>query len=83
MGAMKAWAMDQMKTRIVAGKRITLSLTEFEGLDPECGGKWLLMCESHGFILQDTNRRRLWAWSNSPEDWCEECRTDDRVTVSE
>ena len=80
MSAMKNWAMDQMKHRKVNGVRITLSLTEFEGLSVDDGGKWLLMCD-HGSILQDTNKRRLWKWSECPEDWCEECRTLDRVTV--
>lgn len=62
---------------------MTLCLTEDEGLSVDDGGKWLLMCEDHGGILQDTNKRTLWAWAADPSDWCEECRINDRVTVAE
>jgi hypothetical protein len=61
---------------------VSICLTEEEGLCIEDGGKWLLMCDAHGFILQDTNHRRLWRWADEVSDWCEECRINDRVTVS-
>ncbi len=77
VSAMKNWAMDQMKSRVVNGKRITISLTEFEGLNPDDGGKWVLMCETHSFIIQDTNKRRLWAWSTEPQSWCEDCQAEE------
>jgi len=65
------------------GVTVTICLTEDEGLCIEDGGKWLLMCETHGGIVQDTNYRRLWAWAAFPADWCEECRINDRVTIAE
>lgn len=61
---------------------VTICLTEEEGLDIKDGGKWLLMCEDHGFIVQDTNMRRLWGAADEVSDWCEMCRINDRVTVS-
>ena len=60
---------------------VTICLTEDEGLDVLDGGKWLLICETHSSIVQDTNHRRLWAWADRSEDWCESCRINDRVTV--
>jgi len=61
---------------------VTICLTEDEGLSIDDGGKWLLMCDDHGFILQDTNKRRLWGHADEVSDWCEECRINDRVTVA-
>jgi len=66
---------NKMKTKQVGDLKVTLCLTEEEGLCVEDGGKWLLMCETHGGIVQDTNKSRLWAWASTPEEWCEECRS--------
>ena len=60
---------------------VTICLTEDEGLCIDDGGKWLLMCEDHGGIIQDTNHRRLWGHANDVDDWCEYCRINSRVTV--
>jgi hypothetical protein len=60
----------------------SICLTEEEGLDINDGGKWLLMCDAHSFIVQDSNYRRLWSTADEVSDWCEECRINDRVTVS-
>ena len=60
---------------------VSICLTEEEGLDVLDGGKWLLICEAHSSIIQDTNHRRLWAHADEVSDWCEECRVNDRVTV--
>jgi hypothetical protein len=62
------------KSKKVGDVIVTLCLTEDEGLCIEDGGKWLLMCETHGGIVQDTNKTRLWANANEVSDWCEECR---------
>jgi len=72
------------KKVLVGDEYVTVSicLTEDEGLDINDGGKWLLMCEAHGFILQDTNHRRLWKWADAVEEFCDHCRANDRVTVS-
>ena len=61
---------------------VSICLTEDEGLDVNDGGKWLLICEAHTSIVQDSNYRRLWANADEVSDWCEECRSNDRVTVS-
>ncbi len=60
---------------------VTICLTEDEGLDINDGGKWLLICEDHSSIIQDTNKRRLWGSADEVSDWCEMCRINDRVTV--
>jgi hypothetical protein len=62
---------------------VTICLTEDEGLCVADGGKWLLICEEHSSIVQDTNKRRLWGSADEVADWCEECRINDRVTVAE
>jgi hypothetical protein len=60
---------------------VTICLTEDEGLDINDGGKWLLICEDHSSIIQDTNKRRLWGSADEVSDWCEMCRINDRVTI--
>lgn len=62
------------KSKKVKDVIVTLCLTEDEGLCVEDGGKWLLMCETHGGILQDTNKSRLWESADEVADWCAECR---------
>jgi hypothetical protein len=57
----------------IGNVKVTLCLTEDQGLCIEDGGKWLLMCETHGGIVQDTNKNRLWGWSNDPATWCYGC----------
>ena len=59
------------KTKIVGGVQVTLCLTEAEGLSVEDGGKWVLICEKHSSIIQDTNKRRLWSQVDEVSDWCE------------
>jgi hypothetical protein len=62
------------KTKLVGNVKVTLCLTEDEGLCVTDGGKWLLMCENHGGIIQDTNKSRLWGWASTPERFCDGCR---------
>ncbi len=69
------------QSKKIDGVTVTICLTEDEGLCIEDGGKWLLMCEEHGSIVQDSNYRRLWANADEVSDWCEECRINDRVTL--
>lgn len=62
------------KSKKVKDVIVTLCLTEDEGLDINDGGKWLLMCETHGGIVQDTNKTRLWKAADEVTDWCGECQ---------
>ena len=62
------------KSKMVGNVKVTLCLTEEEGLCVLDGGKWLLMCETHSGIVQDTNKTRLWRWAGIPEEWCDGCR---------
>jgi hypothetical protein len=65
---------NKMKSKQVGDVKVTLCLTEEEGLSIQDGGKWLLMCETHGGIVQGTNKNRLWGWSNMPTEWCDGCK---------
>ena len=66
--------MGTTKSKKVGDVIVTICLTEDEGLDVLDGGKWLLMCENHGGIIQDTNKSRLWGWASTPEQFCDGCR---------
>ena len=61
-------------TKIVSGAKITICLTNDQGLSIEDGGKWLLLCETHGYILQGKNKSRLWGWADQPEMFCAGCK---------
>jgi hypothetical protein len=60
-----------MKSKKVKGFTVTICSTESEGLCVDDGGKWVLMCEEHGFIIQSNNKNDLWAHANEVADWCE------------
>ena len=60
-----------MKFKIIKGFKIELDLTENFGCSNDCGGKWAMVCVNHGFIIQDTNKARLWSHANNVADWCE------------
>ena len=49
----------------------TLYHVDEVGLSAEDGGRWVLICDTHGHIIQDTNRRRLSQWKNHVIEWCE------------
>ena len=67
------------KSAKIDGVIVTLSLTEDEGLSVADGGKWVLVCETHGGIIQDTNKTRLWANRFDVTDWCEECQESRKI----
>ena len=60
-----------MKSKKVKGFTVTICSTESEGLCVDDGGKWVLMCEEHGSIIQSNNKNDLWAHANEVADWCE------------
>jgi len=62
------------KSAKIDGVIVTLCLTVDEGLSIADGGKWVLMCKTHGGIVQDTNKVRLWKNRFDVLDWCEECQ---------
>ena len=47
------------------------------GLSENDGGKWVLICDVHGHIIQDTNRRRLNGWKSHTIEWCEACMEEE------
>ena len=69
-------AKQMAKSIKVKNVTVTICLAVEEGLDAVDGGKWLLMCEDHGSILQDTNKSRLWSNAREVETWCGRCRNE-------
>ena len=59
-----------MKSKKVKGFTVTIVPTESEGLDIRDGGKWVLMCEEHGSIIQDSDKNRLWSNASEVAQWC-------------
>ena len=41
------------------------------------GGKYALICEKHSYILQDSNKNRLWQHASNVQDWCAACAGQD------
>lgn len=37
------------------------------------GGKYALVCDMHGSLLQDNNKQRLWGWADKSAEWCLGC----------
>lgn len=59
----------------VYGTRVTEEL--LHGSEVDDGGRWALYChhdDGEVGVLQDTNRRRLWAWARHSDDWCPYCQ---------
>lgn len=49
-------------------------LCDSEAVD---GGRWALYCQHDDGdvgVVQDTNRKRLWAWARHSADWCPYCQ---------
>ena len=59
-----------IKQRKTTNGTITLELADC----PEDGGKYALSCDTHGTLIQDTNKQRLWEWATVPHHWCDDCR---------
>lgn len=53
---------------------VVLVNAEEQGLNKEDGGKWALICDDHGYLIQDNNQANLRGFLAHPEDWCEPCR---------
>lgn len=48
--------------------------------DADCvedGGKYMLVHDMHGYLIQGNNKNMLWRWIESPEAWCAGCRGED------
>jgi|LakMenEpi03Aug12_release.lakeMendotaPanAssembly.Ray.scaffolds.fasta_scaffold1782927_2 hypothetical protein len=65
-----------IRTKRVGNVKVSLNLTVDQGLSIEDGGEWVLICESHGGLIQDTNKNRLWGWSNKPDVFCQGCQNE-------
>lgn len=67
------------RTEIVAerknpltGDKVTLYDGALAGLDADYG-KWSMVCEAHGHVIQHPNQREAIRLLATPHDWCEEC----------
>ena len=56
-----------IKSKVIKGIRVSLDFAEC----PDDGGKYKLLCEKHGWLIQDDNKARLWSHANNVFDWCE------------
>lgn len=56
--------------------RVEIGTVEQFGLDINGGGKHVLVCLDHGFIIQDTNKKRLMTHKNHSSEWCELCQEE-------
>jgi hypothetical protein len=57
------------------GSRLVVLVNAKEaGLSSDPEEKWMLICDTHGGLLSDTNKARLAGWMDAPVEWCEECR---------
>lgn len=66
--------MENYKEKIVGDVKIVMCLSEEEGLDVQDGGKWVLICYTHGLLVQHKNKKHLWGFAATPEIWCGGCR---------
>ena len=64
----------QNKSKKVGDVIVSIWSTEEQGLSVEEGGKWVIICETHGGIIQGTNFARLWSHANQVGEWCEACQ---------
>ena len=42
----------------------------------EDGGKYGLLCNTHGYLIQDDSKNRLWKWADWSFDWCGACHDE-------
>ena len=69
----------QSKGKKVGDVIVSIWSTEEQGLSIQDGGKWVLICETHGGIAQDTNYARLWSHADEVAEWCGECQENAKV----
>jgi hypothetical protein len=63
------------------GTLVVLVNADDAGLGNDGTEPWYLICDAHGSLLSDTNRRRLSGHMGSPEDWCDECRNHQNLAA--
>ena len=56
------------------GTTIVLVEAERQNIDADDGGRWALVCDDHGSILQADQQANLWTWAAHSEEWCNDCR---------
>jgi hypothetical protein len=61
------------KTKQVGNVTVELDWAEC----PQDGGKYQLVCNTHGYLIQDDNKRRLWAFASEVAEWCGACQGND------
>lgn len=76
LGAL-ARAGGMIRHRIVGRVLVVLYDGELAGLDTAGGTeRYSLVCERHGHLITDSDKRRLWRHAQVPSDWCEACRDE-------
>lgn len=62
-----------LKVKNVGNTTVTLEYADC----PDDGGKYALVCSNHGYLVQDSNKSRLWQHASTPADWCDACEGND------
>ena len=62
-----------LKEKNVGNTRVTLEYAEC----PDDGGKYAIVCSNHSYLLQDSNKQRLWKHAEGVMDWCAACAGED------
>jgi hypothetical protein len=62
-----------LKVKKVSNTTVSMDFADCES----DGGKYALTCNTHGYIIQDSNKNRLWKNALDVSDWCEACAGND------
>jgi hypothetical protein len=68
------WAGYQRHVTSDVGTLVVLVHAREAGVCGDEDGPWALICDDHGSLLTDKNKRRLWRHARCSDDWCDGCR---------
>lgn len=68
------WGALESRRRRATGTIVTIYLAEQQGIDPDDGGLYLVVCEEHGCCIQHETRAGARTLAVEPDGWCEDCR---------
>ena len=67
--------MTRTRTARQTGTPVTVGTAEEMQLDAD-SGKWAVICEKHGIILNTDTRKLAESHATDPAGWCEQCREE-------
>ena len=70
---------DSKGSEMIKTKKLQNTTVVLDWADcPEDGGKYAILCDEHGFLLQGNCKKTLWQWAKTPADWCGACAGTDK-----